>query len=443
MAEFHELHGDYVANTGQTISLREYLDYFEPLGSALSRLPDGIGGPFVHQFTDSGGRTIGSIGWVVSAASKRFGAWTLWGMWTDRPIPAVTLPLFWSALADPSQTADLVEHANANAEHLFNSKRGPGLLKSAKTFHFPDRLREPLTALLDHSWSVPPPHRHSIEIELPPQMLDVLPWLYLLGPVDPATAQLQPNRFNGAGYQYIFNEQPPPARGAASAAVRDLVDAAGTDVVTAWRMAHELRTQRGGRPKRPERPSSRTPSPVEISDMSREPSPRKPPMLNDLALVGKVLYPVLVLVLLAWIAWNVNTIRKRTAVPTDEPAPTTTTVSPTPAPAPVADEPAADPRLVRIGTALAARPPRNVRISDAALAEAAKGDANTLARVAIEIFLRRNNCFPRTEIVDGRLSTAEERAIRNCASLQDERLVKNGQPDQPRAITWLEGMLGR
>jgi len=87
MAEFHELHGDYVANTGQTINLREYLDYFEPLGSALSRLPDGSGGPFVHQFTDSGGRTIGSIGWVVSAASKRFGAWTLWGMWTDRPIP--------------------------------------------------------------------------------------------------------------------------------------------------------------------------------------------------------------------------------------------------------------------------------------------------------------------------------------------------------------------
>jgi len=442
MAEFHELHGDYVANTGQTINLREYLDYFEPLGSALSRLPDGSGGPFVHQFTDSGGRTIGSIGWVVSAASKRFGAWTLWGMWTDRPVPAVTLPLFWSALADPSQTPDLVERANAGAERLFDKKRWPDLLKGAKTFRLKDELREPLAAQLEHAWSVPPPHRHSIEVELSPQMLDVLPWLYLLGPVDPAAAQLQPNRFNGAGYQYIFNDQPAPARGGASDAVGELVEAAATDPASAWRIAHQLRTQRGGRPKRPERPSSRTPR-VEINDMSREPSPRKPPMLNDLALVGKVLYPVLVLVLLTWIAWNVNTIRKQTAVPSDEPAPTTTTVSPTPAPSTAPDEPSADPRLVRIGTALAARPPRNVRISDAALAEAAKGDANTLARVAIEIFLRRNNCFPRTEVVDGRLSTAEERAIRTCAALQDERLVKNGQPDQPRAITWLEGILGR
>jgi hypothetical protein len=353
----------------------------------------------------------------------------------------VTLPLFSSALADPSLTPDLVERANAGAERLFDKKRWPDLLKGAKTFRLRDELREPLAAQLEHAWSVPPPHRHSIEVELSPQMLDILPWLYLLGPVDPAAAQLQPNRFNGAGYQYIFNDQPAPVRGGVSDAVGELVDAATTDPASAWRIAHQRRAERG-RPKRPERPSSRTPR-VEINDMSREPSPRKPPMLNDLALVGKVLYPVLVLVLLTWIAWNVNTIRKRTAVPADEPAPTTTTVSPTPVLSTAPDEPSADPRLVRIGTALAARPPRNVHISDAALAEAAKGDADTLARVAIEIFLRRNNCFARTEVVDGRLSTAEERAIRNCAVLQDERLVKNGQPDQPRAITWLEGMLGR
>src|ERR1044071_741466 len=86
-SEFRELRGDYVANTGQSISLREYLDYFEPLGSALSRLPDGTGGPFVHQFTVGGGRTIGAIGWVGSAAATRFRAWTLWGLWTDRAIP--------------------------------------------------------------------------------------------------------------------------------------------------------------------------------------------------------------------------------------------------------------------------------------------------------------------------------------------------------------------
>src|SRR5687768_5175315 len=168
MAEsFRELRGDYVENGGQTISLREYLDYFEPLGSALSRLPDGTGGPFVHQFTGGGGRTMGSIGWVVSAASKRFGAWTLWGMWSDRAIPAVALPLFWSALSDPARTSDLVRRANEDSDRLFNRGRWAELLDEETTIRLDDdALRESLKAELARAWAVPPPHRHSIEVEL-------------------------------------------------------------------------------------------------------------------------------------------------------------------------------------------------------------------------------------------------------------------------------------
>jgi len=93
-APFRELRGDYVDHAGQQINLPGYLDYFEPLGSSLSRLPDGAGGPFVYRFTASGGRTIGALGWVVSAAARRYGAWKLWGMWTDRSMPAIALPLF-------------------------------------------------------------------------------------------------------------------------------------------------------------------------------------------------------------------------------------------------------------------------------------------------------------------------------------------------------------
>ena len=40
---FHPLRGDYVEKKGQVLNLSEYLDYFEPLGSALSRQPDGAG----------------------------------------------------------------------------------------------------------------------------------------------------------------------------------------------------------------------------------------------------------------------------------------------------------------------------------------------------------------------------------------------------------------
>ena len=206
MAEvFRELHGDYVENTGQQISLREYLDYFEPLGSALARLPDGTGGPFVHHFTDSGGRAIGALGWVVSAKSKRFGGWTLWGTWTDRAMPAVALPLFWPVLADPARVSDWVARANDDAELLLDSERWEELLGELKTVRLRDApFREYLKAALARAYAVPLPHRHPIEIELTPRMLDLLPWLWLLGPVDPATARLQPNRFNGAGYQYIL-----------------------------------------------------------------------------------------------------------------------------------------------------------------------------------------------------------------------------------------------
>ncbi|PYQ29769.1 MAG: hypothetical protein DMF56_08550 [Acidobacteria bacterium] len=445
-SEFRELRGDYVANSGQSISLREYLDYFEPLGSALSRLPDGTGGPFVHQFTVGGGRTIGAIGWVVSAASKRFGAWTLWGLWTDRAIPPVALPLFWPTLSDPAKTTELVERANDQAERLFDRKRWPKLLEQIQTHRLrDDTLRGALTNELARAWSVPPPHRRAIEVELTPQLLDLLPWLYILGPVDPATAHLQPGRFNGAGYQWILNDRYDPPRSAANAFdVSDLVENASSDVVTAWRMAHELRTQRG-RPAPKPRAKSK---PVETKPMreTTTPAPESAPAPTWKEMIEPA-FQIVVLVLLLWIAYNVYVIRKTVTAQPDTTATTTTTSAPIEetttepprAPAPV------ESRVSRIATTLSTRPPRNIRIDNTVLDEIAKGATGAeskLARVGIEIFLRRNACYTRTEIVDGKFSTAEQRAIRSCAVLQDEKLVKTGiDPDNERTLAWLERIL--
>ena len=45
--------------------------------------------------------------------------------------------------------------------------------------------------------------------------------------------------------------------------------------------------------------------------------------------------------------------------------------------------------------------------------------------------------------MDGKFSTAEGKAIRNCATLQDERLMTSvTEPDDARAIEWLERMVG-
>ena len=65
-----------------------------------------------------------------------------------------------------------------------------------------------------------------------------------------------------------------------------------------------------------------------------------------------------------------------------------------------------------------------------------------LPRTAVEIFLRRNNCFARTEPVDGRFSTAEQRAIRTCTALTTQRLMRSGvDPNADRALDWLERTL--
>jgi hypothetical protein len=441
MAEmFHELHGDYVENAGQQISLREYLDYFEPLGSALARLPDGTGGPFVHHFTDGGGRTISALGWVVSAKSKRFGGWTLWGAWTDGTLPPVALPLFWSVLADPTRVSDWVRRAN---EHSGDEERWLAALGDLKTTRLRDAsFREYLKAELARAYAVPLPHRHPIEIELTPKMLDLLPWLYLLGPVDPAAARLQPNRFNGAGYQYILSDDLPTLSDAEiPPAIDQLVDTAAKSVAAGWRMANDLRAKR-------ERPRTKPVKPVrprERSDMRSvvSPPPEKPASPPTAVRVPWTLvYQAIVVLLLAWIAWNVHLIRKATAVAKPSAVETpTTTAAPEEEPrtatvAPIYEPDLSSARIRRIASALRTRAPRNIRMGTTALTDVT---ADKLARVAVEIYLRRNRCFTGTDAVDGKFSTAEQRAIRDCASLQEARLMKDRtEPDAGRAIDWLE-----
>lgn len=441
-APFRALHGEYVENSGQVLDdLRGYLDYFEPLGSALARLPDGVGGPFLFSFTDSGGRTIGTMGWVVSAASKRFGGWKLWGMWCEQPVPAVALPLFWNALSDPSRVSDLVARANADAVRLLDRHRWPELLDEVRTARLhDDAFRDALKLELARAWSVPPPDRHSLEVELTPRMLDLLPWLYLLGPVDPAAAQLQPSRFNGPGYQYILSEQPPPPGDVeVPEEIAEMVDVTASDVYAGWQNATNLRALRV-------RPRTREPRthPLEAKPMRNQPSPRerttarKPPSADWRPLV-EPLFQLAVLALLGWIAYNVHLMRK--ALEQERAAPAAVSQE-LPAAAETVEPDDERTRIRRIAAALAADPFPDVRVNDAVLRGIGRNDAkaeDTLARIGVEIFLRRNRCLPRADAVDGTLSAAELRAARGCAVLQDARLMKNGtDPDVPRAIAWLE-----
>jgi hypothetical protein len=426
MAEafFRELRGDYVENTGQVVTPREYLDYLEPLGSALSRRPDGEGGPFVYQFKGSGGRVVGAMGWVVSAAAKRYGGWKLWGVWTDGPIPALALPLLWPELPDAGQLPALVQRANENADAL--QRRESELLDALPALRLQDdEFRTALKIELTRLYRAPYPDERPLEVELAPAMLDLLPWIYLLGPVEPGLAQLQPSRFTGAGYQYILSSAP-AADGRVLDAIDRMVDSAASDVLQGYRTASALRERRA----RP-RPTKSKPRPSENVDMRNPPAPKPPPprpLMIDFAL--RAVRDVIVIALLAWIGFNVHQIRKNTtstaAVP--EPVATTTTE---PEPEPMAAPPT---RNERIAAALLARPPQGIRIEPAA--------ARDLPRAAVEIFLRRNGCFARTEPVDGKFSTAEQRAIRTCTALTTQRLMRGTlDPHPERTLDWLEKTL--
>lgn len=439
MAEefFRELRGDYVENAGQVVTPREYLDYLEPLGSALSRRPDGAGGPFVFQFRGSGGRVVGAMGWVVSAASKRYGGWNLWGVWTDGPIPALALPLCWPDLPDAQKLPALVRRANDDAESLKRRDAWPELLDAmpALRLHEED-FRTALKLELARLYRSPYPDVRPIEIELEPAMLDLLPWIYLLGPVEPGTAQLLPSRFNGPGYQYIFTDAA-PADIDIPDEIDNMVDTTANDVLQGFRMAAALRERRA-RPRQKAvvpKPKPRSPESLE---MRNTPSPQrrpKPPAASAppddlIPTVLRGVRDVLIIALLAWIGFNVHQLRK-SLTPAAVPAPVVTATT-EPEPSPVAPAPT---REERIAAALVARPPQGIRIESSATRD--------LPRAAVEIFLRRNNCYARTEPVDGRFSTAEQRAIRNCSALTTQRLMRSGlEPHPERTLDWLEKTLG-
>ena len=169
------------------------------------------------------------------------------------------------------------------------------------------------------------------------------------------------------------------------------------------------------------------------------PAPTWSAVLTDpgtLADVAKALFCLAVLALLGWIGFNVHLIRKAVTAERALPAPVVPTV----------EEESPATRLSRIAAALPTRLPRGIRVNETVLNEIAQGGPNAeeqLARVAVEIALRRNGCHPRTEAADGRLSTAEQRAIRTCTALQEERLMRNAtEPGTARAIAWVEGVVG-
>lgn len=454
---FHELRGDYVDGAGQVITPREFLDYFEPLGSALSRLADGAGGPFVHQFRLSN-RVVGAMGWVVSAASKRFGGWNLWGVWTDGAIPPLALPFFWRDLSDRERSADVLERANRNATALMRRTPSPKILDRLDATPLHDEsFRTALKAHLSRLYRAKHHDDTPTEIDIDPAMLDLLPWIYLLGPVDPARALLKPSRFNGAGYQYILADGA-KADGGIDAVIDDLVDTTGNDVLQGFTAATALRQERIRPAPTYTRPIKHRP--VESNEMgsqttsqsktrstesgSRTTEPVVPAMLP---LILRSARDLVIIALLTWIGFNVQHIRNErdiaaapptvvTNAPAREPdvVPATQTEVPTPT------------RAQQIGQTLMLKPPQGVRI-DPAILNSIVGDASAastaaLSRVSVEIFLRRNGCLPHADAVDGKFSTAEQRAIRSCTALTNQRLMKTAtEPNADRAIAWLEKTL--
>lgn len=423
---FHELRGEYVEKKGQVLNLTEYLDYFEPLGSALSRQPDGAGGPFVHQFRPSGGAIVSSLGWVVSSARIRYGGWRLWGIWSHRPIPPVALPMLWPRLARADQLPRMIEEVNRDAPRLLDARRWPDLLDriDVRKLH-DDAFRRELAIQLTKAYAAARKNG-AIEIEVAPETLDVLPWVYLLGPVDPAAAQLQPGRFHGAGYQYILGDR--AADGEVDPEVEAIVDQTADDAVRGWEAAADYRARQAApAPRRVERTHMNRPRPQPA------PPPRPDPW-KGLRRWLPIAWQLVVLLLLGWLIYDVHRLHEEllrpAAAPVVETAP------------PVVSTPHPPTRMQRLRTGLAAHPPAGVRIDPRAM-DAIRGEdagaQNAAARLAVEIVLRQNRCVDNTSLADASLSVAEKRAVAHCQEVKNQRLYRaNEELDVERALTWLE-----
>ncbi|HKO56138.1 MAG TPA: hypothetical protein VJ276_09685 [Thermoanaerobaculia bacterium] len=440
---FRELRGEYVEKKGQVLNLSEYLDYFEPLGSALSRQPDGAGGPFVYQFRPGGGATVSSIGWVVSSAKIRYGGWRLWGMWSPRPIPPVALPLLWPRLARADQLPRMIDDLNHDASRLLDPPRWPDFLDGIDVRRLHEEpFRRELSIQLSKAYAAA--HGGAIEVEVALETLDVLPWLYLLGPVDPAAAQLQPGRFHGPGYQYILGAL--PAEGEIDPDVEAIVEQTADDAVKGWEAARDYREDRTRRvaPPPPRRAAPRPQAPrrmesAEMKNMRPKPAPRPSPWSDVQRWLPTVLQ-VITLLLLGWLIYDVNRLRTELksapSAEIPEPAASVTT-------SPVITPPAPS-RMQRLRSGLAARPPVGVRIDPRAM-DAIRGEdaaaQNAAAQLAVEILLRQNACVDRSSPADAKLSAAESRAARRCVPVQQRRLYRGDELDTERALAWLERLV--
>lgn len=185
----------------------------------------------------------------------------------------------------------------------------------------------------------------------------------------------------------------------------------------------------------------RTASTSSSSASSSSAAPPPPPKY-DVPFVIDAAWKVIVLLLLAWIAWNVYSIRKAITPPAapqpavEVPAVETATEEPTSTVAPRYEPDLSSARLRRIADRLMSNAPRGVKINATTFREVT---ADELARAGVEIFIRRSRCYEGTDAVDGKWSANELRAIRNCATLQDEHLMKDRtDADTARAIDWLE-----
>ena len=364
------------------------------------------------------------MGWVVSAAAKRYGGWKLWGVWTDGPIPALALPLCWPELADAQRLPALLRRLNDDTEAL----QRPELLPELR---LDDDLRTTLKIELTRLYRMPYPDVRPMEVGVDPSMLDLLPWIYLLGPVEPGVAQLQPSRFNGAGYQYILSSSP-AADGRVLDAIDKMVDTAADDVLQGFRLAGALRERRA----RP-RTSKSKPRPSENLEMRNTPSPPKaappPSRPAPIETTLRAVRDVILIALLAWIGFEVHQLRRAMTAPSPAPIIESQPTVSEPEPEPVAPTLT---REERLANELVANPPQGIRVEAAA--------TKALPHAAVEIFLRRNGCFARSEPVDGRFSAAEQKAIRTCTALTTARLMRSGiEPHSERALDWLEKALAR
>lgn len=465
MVIFNPLRATYAG--GQIVEPKDFYDAVNGIGTPLSSIPRGEG-PFLRNVP----RKKGALGWARGTPSARVASWSAVGVWCDGSIPFLAFPWLWNQLRSATDPSEIVETANQFAADL-ESPEDP-----SRVFSRLPKVDRPTLARLLHDLFVQKEQvgTTTIKVDLSVDDLDLIPWIFLLGPLDPFDVQVLPFKWERDQYWYTLGDKislpyadvQPMLRKNLDKSIETLLEEVEESPTNAWQRAIELRKN----PLRvtaiptveaPAYPNAQRPQSLESLPLDRDPLAARtivpqnetglpPPWPIERILLVAIAISSLITVWMQYNARNaLDQLVSRTSTDTNASAKTdtSTTDTITPATDPTLHPRAPLPNLAHtaaMGLLYESPVPiaKDARSAfDQAIAVRNAKDMTLISNAAVEVALREKQCVENTPI-DGMLDENERKEAAQCVAMKSERFFRgDGTADVRGRLQWLVDYLER